>query len=332
MGSLETVWSAQLSAADGEAYDEFVDAARGGHFSQTRAWAKVATAGRPFTPSFFLARRNGHVAGAALVLRSRLWNTLALPFAQIERGPVSDDPEHLPAVLRVLREQALRRGIVRFSVMPCWIGESKKRAEQLLKQNGYADRQSFGGRHVRSLLLDLTNMSDNNLFAGRALFKVRQNIGRAERAGATARQGQKRDLAAYRTMHEQLLRLEGKQPPGVAWYNALAGYFLPPQGRGSMFVCEYQKKIVSAIFVALHGMRATYVMGASSGQPLRFPKMILPMAAAIAWAKRAGAKIFDLGGIPMEGDTDTKRASIAEFKRSFSRTEVAFPHEHVRWF
>lgn len=33
----------------------------------------------------------------------------------------------------------------------------------------------------------------------------------------------------------------------------------------------------------------------------------------------------------MKGDDDPKRASIAEFKRSFSRAEIALVHEHVRW-
>jgi lipid II:glycine glycyltransferase (peptidoglycan interpeptide bridge formation enzyme) len=133
-------------------------------------------------------------------------------------------------------------------------------------------------------------------------------------------------------MHEQLLHLEGKQPPAAAWYEALAGHFLSCEERGAMFVCEHQGNVVAAVFVARHGALATYVMGASSGQELRFPKMILPMAAAITWAKANEVECLDLGGIPMEGDVDAKRASIADFKRSISRTEVAFVHEHVRWF
>jgi len=329
---LDTVYASALSAHDGKAYDSFVASAADGHFSQTQAWAKVATASKPFAPFYFLARRNGRVVGAALLLRTQLGRALPLPFAQIERGPVCGEPEHLPEILNSLLEQTRRRGILRLSVMPYWAGEAKERAERLLRQQGFADKQSFGGRHARSLRLDLTSLTEDNLFAGRALFKVRQNIGRAERAGASARPGRPEDLTAFRHLHEELMHLESKRPPGPAWYDALADYFVQPEGRGAMFVCEHQGKVVSAIFVARHGRLATYILGASSRQALRFPKMILPMAAAIAWAKRNGVESFDLGGIPMNGDSDTKRASIAEFKHSFAREAIDLAHEHVRWF
>lgn len=332
MGRLETVWSPELSAADGEAYDGFVAAARGGHFCQTRSWAKVAMAAGTFAPSFFLARRDKDVVGAAVVLQTRLRGILTLPFVQIERGPVCDDPEQLPDVLEALHAQTRRRGILRLSVMPYWTGEAKAQVERTLKQHGFTERQSFGGRHVRTLRLDLTRLPTDELFAGRALFKVRQNIGRAERAGATARPGRNSDLGAFRRMHEELLRFEGRPPLAASWYDALAEHFLACEERGAMFVGEYEGNAVSAVFVARHGVLATYIIGASSGRALRFPKMILPLAAAIAWAKRSGLESFDLGGIPAAGDTDAKRASIAEFKHSFSRDEIDLVREHVRWF
>ncbi len=330
LGRLDTVWSSGLSAADGEAYDSFVATARSGHFSQARPWAKVATAAKPCTARHFLARRDGRVVGAALVLRTRVLGALALPVAQIERGPVCDDPDDMPDVLESLLDQTRRHGILRLSVMPYWTGEAKPRVEEILRQLGFADIQSFGGRHARTLRLDLSSLSADNPFAGSALSQVRHEIKRAERAGAIARRGQKWDLNAFREMHEQLLRLEGKRPPAAPWYEALAEYFLTE--RGAMFVCEHQGKVIAAIFVARHGPLATYVLGASSGDELRFPKMVLPMAHAIIWAKETGVRYFDLGGLTMEGDVDAKRASIVQFKRSFSRTEIDLVHEHVRWF
>jgi hypothetical protein len=328
MDRLDAVWSSQLSAADGQAYDRFVATASGGHFSQTRSWAKVVTAAKPVIPSYFLARHDGRVVAAALILRTKL--LLPLPVAQIERGPVCDDPNCLPEVLGSLLHQARRHGILRLSVMPYWSGEEKTQVEGILSKHGFADRQTFGGRHARTLRLDLAQLPDDEPFAGRALHQVRQNIRRAERAGAIARQGRKEDLTAFRAMHEQLL--DGKQPPAASWYDALAAYFLSGNEQGAMFVCAHQESIVSAIFVARHGKLATYLMGASSAEALRFPKMVLPLAAAIAWAKQNGVESFDLGGIPLEGDNDAKRASIAEFKYSFSRNEIAMVHEHVRWF
>jgi lipid II:glycine glycyltransferase (peptidoglycan interpeptide bridge formation enzyme) len=98
-----------------------------------------------------------------------------------------------------------------------------------------------------------------------------------------------------------------------------------------MFISELDGDLISVIFVARHGSLATCFLSASSPRKLPFTKAVQPLACAISWAKNAGLSTFDLGGIPVESDPDAKRASIAEFKRSFSRTEVTFVHEHARW-
>lgn len=322
--------SPDVLTADGEVYDNFIATARGTHYSQTRAWARVLVTAKPFIPSYFLARRDGRVVGAGLLLRTQIGGFLNLPVAQMERGPVCADLRDLPFVLHALRAHCSRHGILRLSVMPYWTDDAKPRVEEILRSHGFADRQVFNGRHARTLRLDLTALDAREPFATASLAKVRREIRRAERAGACTRLGGRDDLPAFRQMHEELLRLSGKPVPPIEWYDALARYFTG--GRGAMFVCEYGGRVVSAIFVTCHNGVATYMMGASSGEASRLPKMVLPMAEAIVWAKRNGAATFDFGGTPMVGDQDAKRASIAEFKYSFSHDETALVHEHVRWF
>ncbi len=58
--------------------------------------------------------------------------------------------------------------------------------------------------------------------------------------------------------------------------------------------------------------------------------MVNCLVAAVAWAQRIGCD-FDLGGVPMTGDTDEKRLSIAQFKRDFSRERLDLIGEHARW-
>jgi lipid II:glycine glycyltransferase (peptidoglycan interpeptide bridge formation enzyme) len=332
MGRLDTVWSSELSATDGEAYDRFVATAPGGHYSQTRSWAKVVTAAKPFVARYFLARRDGRVVGAALILRTRALGVAALPFAQIERGPVCDDPEQMPDVLESLVGQTRRHGILRLSVMPYWAGEVKPRIEQLLKECGFSDVQSYTGSHVRALRLDLSSLSADTPFAGNEFTKLRKELRRSERAGATSRLGREEDVDKFRGMLEQRLRSEGKRTPTKLYYDALKDYFLSRESQRAMFVGEYEGDAVSAIFVTRHGPLAAYVAGASSARELSFSKMVQPMASAVLWAKEQGSAAFDFGGMPMPGDNDPKRNSIALFKRSFSRTEIALVHEHVRWF
>ncbi|MDE2133796.1 MAG: peptidoglycan bridge formation glycyltransferase FemA/FemB family protein [Alphaproteobacteria bacterium] len=332
MGRLDTVWSSRLSAADGDAYDSFVATARGGHYSQTRAWARVAEAARPVVTRYFLARRDGRVVGAALVLRARTLAMLPLPIAQIERGPVCDDPGDMPDVLEALRGQTRRHGILRLSVMPYWAGEAKKRVERSLKERGFSDVQSYAGSHVRALRLDLSSLSAHDPFAGNEFTKLRKELRRSERAGATSRRGREEDVDKFRGMLEQRLRSEGRRTPIKSYYGALKDYFLSCESQRAMFVGEHEGDAVSAIFVTRHGPVAAYAAGASSARELSFSKMVQPMSCAVLWAKEQGSTSFDFGGMPMQGDTDPKRNSIALFKRSFSRTEIDLVHEHVRWF
>jgi lipid II:glycine glycyltransferase (peptidoglycan interpeptide bridge formation enzyme) len=332
MVRLDTVWSSELSATDGQAYDSFVATALGGHFSQTRSWAKVATASKPFVARYFLARRDGRVVGAALILRTQILGAVALPFVKIERGPVCDDPDDMPDLLESLLGQSRRHGILRLSVMPYWAGEAKPRIEQLLKERGFADVQSFTGSHVRALRLDLSTFSADDPFAGSEFTKLRKELRRSERAGATSRRGTEEDVEKFRGMLEQRLRSEGKRTPTKLYYDALKDYFLSREGQRAMFVGEYEGDAVSAIFVTRHGSIAAFAAGASSARELSFSKMVQPMSSAVLWAKEQGSATFDFGGMPMQGDTDPKRNSIALFKRSFSRTEIALVHEHVRWF
>ena len=59
--------------------------------------------------------------------------------------------------------------------------------------------------------------------------------------------------------------------------------------------------------------------------------LVVPaLVAAVEWARGLGCD-FDLGGVPMTGDTDEKRLSIAQFKRDFSKTRVELIGQYSRW-
>lgn len=330
MDQIDTVWASELSEADGKAYDTFVATASGAHFSQTRDWADVAAATRQCVPRYFLARRNGSVIGTALVLRS--WVGMPLPIAKVDRGPVCEDPGDLPDVIRVLSHQARRHGVLCLSVMPYWSETQKHTAEQALQSCRFVDVQTIAGSHVRALRLDLSSLSLAAPFAGSEFTKLRKELRRAERAGATVRRGTETDIDAFRDMMELRSRSEGKHGYKAAYFEALKRYFSPDNGTRAIFVGEYEGEPVSVILATNHGPLAIYVAGASSDRNLSFSKMILPMAKAVLWGKEQGCAMFDFGGMPMVGDTDPKRNAIALFKRSFSRTEIALVHEHVRWF
>ena len=330
--TLDTVWTDRLAEADAEEYDRFVGEAEGGNYVQGRAWARAATAGRPFAVRYFLARRDRRVIGAALVLRTRALGAIAAPFAQVERGPVCASPEDLPDVLASLVKTARARGIARLGVMPYWADGRADQAHAALRKAKFKDVQRFDGAHAASLRLVIGGKRDDDILAGSEYKSLRYELKHAAKVGAKTRRGAPGDAHVLEALYAELMGSQSKDAKPRAFYDAIAEDVLPVGERGALFLCEHDGSAVSAVFVARHGRVATLAMAAATQAPKSFQKTALPMMEAIRWARDAGCDVFDLGGIPLEGDTDEKRLGIARFKHSFAKTRVSLVREHARWF
>ena len=97
-----------------------------------------------------------------------------------------------------------------------------------------------------------------------------------------------------------------------------------------LFFTEHESETVAGALTIRHGRLVTLYLAASARAPRKFSKMVTCLVAAVAWAQRIGCD-FDLGGVPMTGDTDEKRLSIAQFKRDFSTARLDLIGEHARW-
>jgi len=332
-GAVEGVrvrWARELDAEDASDYDAFVQRAAAGHFTQARAWGPLARAGRPFASSYLLVRgAAGDVIGAACVLRARAAG-LPLPYAVIERGPVVDDPALFRSVLAAVARAARRRGILRLLATPYWDVSAGAPVQEALRALGWACVQRFDGAHAATLRLPCAGRSDDQLFAGGDHVKLRQNIRYAERAGARTRRGTADDVPTFARLHGALMAgqsLHGKPP---AWFRALAAHGLTPHGPGALFLTEHEDETIAAALAVRHGRLVTLYMLASAGAPRKFSKSVQALAAIARWARDEGCD-FDLGGIPMDGDTDDKRLAIAQFKRDFAKTPVRLVPQHARW-
>jgi hypothetical protein len=300
----QVLLTAELTRAEARAYDQFVATAPSGHYSQTRAWARVVAAEKAVEPLFFLTRNGREVIGAGLVLRPILGG-LPLPTARLEQGPVVALPEDLPEVLDVLRQSCLAKGILRLSVTPHWSDPDRLVVEHYLAAAGFPARRGSGGRLAHVKRLDLTTLHDIQSWSARPLIEIRQDIGLAVRAGATVRPGRREDLAVLQDMSGR----------SSGWRQALGDYF---QGRSAaMFVAEYQGSLASAVFVILHNGLATAARVFSIPRPLPFWSIVLTMTEAVQWARRMGAQAFE---VPEENSN------------LYCRTEALLVGEHVRWF
>lgn len=301
--ALAIAWRAALTGADADAYDAL--AARG-HFLQTRATAALAAAGRARQVRHVVVRAAGQPIGAAQLLRLG-------PLAWIERGPIAAPPA-LPAVLAAIERAARRRAIVWLEVSP-YLDAAAARA---LLDRGYTPEPGFGGLHRHTGRLAI-GASEAELLAGPARAKLRTELRRAERHGATAHTD---DPSAP----SLLARLAGRSP---AWARAVAD--LVARGAATVAIGRDAGGPLGAVLVAAHAGLAAYLAGAAIAEPRPYGKLALPLVAAIGWARGRGAHTFDVGGLPAPGDADPKRAAIARFKAMFAPEPVALVGPHRRW-
>ena len=258
--------------------------------------------------------------GAALVQRPRVAG-VSLPWAWIDRGPVVERVEDLAPVTRAVARALRARGVARLRISPYWAAEEAARAEAVLHADGWRDVQTFDGPHASTLRLTLAGKSEAELFAGKVREQVRWRAGQATKAGAVARRGARADWALLRTLHRDLMRSQGRRDRPAAWWEELQR-FASDDRRGALFACDHAGATIAVAAVLRHGSLAVYAWGAAVPDRLPFSKAVLPLMAAVRWARDAGCSTFDLGGIPLEGDTDPKRAAIATFKYDFDRTPV----------
>lgn len=329
---LETVLRAKLSPEEERDYDAFVAQAADGGFAQLRDYAELATSDRPFGAAYFLAREGGALVGAALVLRGRL-GPLPLPFAQVERGPVVDEPSRLGEVLGALRRALRRRGVARLSVMPYWSGPARVAVEATLARLGYTPVDDDAGAHVRSLRMPLVG-TEAEVLAGSGRKTLRYELKQAEKAGVVSARARGEESQAFIALSRETMGAQGRAEAakGDAFGHALARV----TARSERVACFVSRdgasgRPLGAVVVARTDQRLTLLLGATTTERRPFSKMSPPLVEAIRWARGHGARELDLGGVPREGDADPKRAAISAFKHGFSRETVDLVREHTRW-
>ncbi len=338
--NLRLTWRRRLTAHDARDYDGFVDVAPSGHFAQARQWSPLARAGRPFVSSYAIVRdATERVVGSAHILRAQFAG-LPLPYAVIERGPVVADPAMFGPVMRRLSRAARWRGIARLAVMPYWDLTSGAGVRATLDGLGWRSVQKMSGAHAATLRLALGGRNGDadpgdsaaleTIFAGSDFRKLRQQYRSAERAGARARRGMAADLPCFVALYRQVMDQQRLHAKSDAWFDALAALDFGENGSVGLFFTEHDGETVGSALTIRHGRLVTLYLAASGRAPRKFSKMVTCLVAAVAWARRTGCD-FDLGGVPMTGDTDEKRLSIAQFKREFSTTRYELIGEHARW-
>jgi peptidoglycan pentaglycine glycine transferase (the first glycine) len=173
----------------------------------------------------------------------------------------------------------------------------------------------------RTIVVDLRGNEEDILT--RMKQKCRYNIRLAERKGVKIRSWN--DLEAF---HRMVVETGGRDGFGVhsLEYYRRAYDLFHPSGLAELLVAEYDSRPLAALMAFVHGRRAWYLFGASSGHERNLMPTYLLQWEAMRWARSHDSAEYDLWGVPDEDEAALEAGfeartdglwGVYRFKRGF---------------
>ncbi|HET9254328.1 MAG TPA: GNAT family N-acetyltransferase [Pseudonocardiaceae bacterium] len=291
-GSGVAVWRArdpgQAVLAD---WDSLVCGTPGTDVTQLSAWARLR--GRVgYTPEYVLAYQDGALVGGAQILRRRLLGVASIGY--LPYGPVvSPDSPDQRSILHALGDAlvAIGKELRMLFVQPPEGGAELSRG---LAQRGF--RPSLAGiAPAGSMRIDLRH--DEQELRARAKSRLRPAAKLWAGNGVTVRRGDERDIPSLARLLAHSAQTHGYRPYSADYLRAL---YHELNGQAALFIGEVGGTAVAADLVTICG---DMVRGRLVGfdRSARTRHLCVPAAVTwdiIRWAKAAGYRWYDFGGLP----------------------------------
>lgn len=271
---------------DARVWNDFV-CARGGHLLQSSAWGELKSRFGWRVERVALARAGALVAGAQMLTRDF---PLGLKLAYVPRGPVINarDADAQKILLDELGAIARARGAFALKLEP----NATSPLPIAFEERGLEPARTL--QPQTTIHVDLTRDLETILAAMKP--KWRYNIRLAEKKGVTVRGGDARDADLFFNLLQITSQRDGFAIHARDYYRA-ALELLSADAGAQLFIAEYAREPLAAIFVTAVGDEAIYLYGASSNaQRDKMPNHALHWA-AMQWAKTRGCARYDLWGI-----------------------------------
>ena len=293
---------------DGAAWDEFVAASPQATYLQSSAWAEIKRANGWHAVRVATAAPAGLVGAQLLVRRAK-----GLPWGlgYVPRGPIGarlDQPALAAFTDRVVKE-AQRRRLAYVTVEP----ELPPGAADLLHSLGWRPTSHVQPESSRVIKLDRpTEEIWNDVHR-----KARQSVSKSRRLGVRVVESDGSRLADFYRIHAGTAERAHFIPRAESSFREMWAA-LQPKGMARLFFAEKEdgSEAVATLFLVTCGSRAFDLYGGttSEGDGLR-ANYVLKWE-VIELAREAGAKEYDLWGLPREG--------IAQFKAAWGGEEVHY--------
>jgi lipid II:glycine glycyltransferase (peptidoglycan interpeptide bridge formation enzyme) len=290
-----------------------------GHLLQTWAWGELKGA-FGWSPLRLAVEQDGVLVAGAQALYRR-----AGPFSigYIPKGPAlaGADEGATDALWDALHRASRRRRALLLKVEPEWRDEEAERHAELRARGLAPSPATVQPR--RTIVVDL--QADEEALLARMKNKWRYNVRLSERKGIAVRLAGVEGVDAF----YGLLRVTGERDAfglhSKAYYRRALELFAS-QGRGQLFLAEYEGTPVAGLMAYAFNRQAWYFYGASSNAHReRMPNHGLQWHAML-WAKERGCAQYDLWGIP-DVDEDPETAAL----RGVQRFKEGFGGQIVRY-
>lgn len=317
---------------DSAQWDAFVSSHPYGHVLQSWGWGELkASAGwHPLRLALYDERQKEVVAAAQVLQRARAFLPLRLGhLAYIPRGPLLDwTREDVPgeALWREFFTRLLpslkRAGAIAAQVELPLIDTS----DDGMRARGCLDELCFRPvqpvQPARSILLDLTPDEDA-LLAGMKE-KWRYNVRLAARKGVEVRPAQnERDVRAWYGLLQTTGQRDNFGIHTLSYY-LRAWQLFAPHNQARLFLAERDGRLLAGIFVGCMARQGIYLYGASGNEQRHLMPNYLLQWEAIRWAKRQGARSYDLWGIPETDEPGEAMAGVYRFKSGWGGQVARF--------
>jgi lipid II:glycine glycyltransferase (peptidoglycan interpeptide bridge formation enzyme) len=258
---------------------------------------------------------------AALVEKSRLPGT-PYHYGYVHRGPVMDDIDQAVTMWPAFERLMQKEGICATTIKPQWEQNAATALVDFLKFRGYAtatDNQS----HANTLCIDLERSTDeifrkdlNSMRRGRIRKAIKLGI-RTERVRSDA------EMAAFWEIYRTMCDRKGIKYWSSEMFRRIYRYSQQHPDNCICLIGWLNGDLIGGLIVLKHGRMAEFTKGGSTSKPMAgVPKTELLHWEAIQWAKRTGARFYDLGGITPGAEKGSQEYGINKFKSGFTKQHM----------
>ncbi|MFP4484279.1 MAG: lipid II:glycine glycyltransferase FemX [Spirochaetaceae bacterium] len=184
----------------------------------------------------------------------------------------------------------------------------------------------------RTTILDL-EPSEDELLSGMKS-KTRYNVRLAGKRGVTVRQAGRAELDLWYDLYRETASRDRIAIHSREYYQALFDTAAdhPDEVHLDLYMAEHEGDVLGGIIVGRHAEEAVYLYGASANAKRNLMAPYLLQWEAIRAAKAAGARRYDLFGIPPADDPNHPMHGLYRFKVGFGGDILERPGSYDRPF